>query len=225
MWNEGSPLYKQICGLPEEEKRQLLEQLVKADPRTLQEAFLRALSQCTDGAKEKIREAIGCGCGTHNTAKLGEMLKDMQWCNNRRLSVLEENRLRANVGGTVDIPTVAGAGGVQTVQVPAYGVEYFIREFSMDGAVSVPTGSLSKVHVQIVHAGQFLAEFRASQYDKASCCTTIADQFKRMGVCFGYDSTWEVTVRNMNTNAAEEFVNGVLSFARGFPAPVTPLYK
>lgn len=219
MLNEGSPLYKQICSLPNEEKRHLLALLLNADPNVLQEELARALSQCTDTAREKIREGIGCGCN----AQLESMLNACS--GNRRLSIVEENRLRANSGGTVDIPTVQGAGASETVTVPAYGVEYFLREFSMDGAMASNTGSLSKVHVQITHAGILLAEFRVSQYYKASCCTTIVDQFKRMGVCFGYDSTWEITVTNKNTNVAEEFINGALSFIRGFPSLTTPLVK
>jgi hypothetical protein len=218
MNNEGSPLYKQICSLPDEEKRQLLGQLFKADPRMLTDELMRALLQCSDSTREKLREGIGCGCNAQLEAMAGAC------SGNRRLSIVEENRLRANSGGTVDIPTVQGGGASETVTVPAYGVEYFLREFSMDGAMSSNTGSLSKVHVQISHAGILLAEFRVSQYYKAACCTSIVEQFKRLGVCFGYDSTWDVTVTNKNTNAAEEFINGALSFIRGFPTAF-PLVK
>lgn len=219
MLNEGSPLYKQICSLPDGEKKQLLGDLIKADPRMFQEELMRALSQCTETTREKIREGIGCGCN----AQLESLLSACG--GSRRLSIVEENRLRANSGGTVDIPTVQGGGAVETVSVPAYGVEYFLKEFSMDGAMSTNTGSLSKVHVQISHAGILLAEFRVSQYYKAACCTTIVEQFKRLGVCFGYDSTWEITVTNKNSNAAEEFINGALSFIRGFPSLTNPLAK
>ena len=217
--HEGSPLYKQICNLSDDEKRQLLAVLLSADPRTLQEELMRTLAQCTDTTREKIREGIGCGCNAQLASMAGAC------SGNRRLSIVEENRLRANSGGTVDIPTVQGGGATETVSVPAYGVEYFLGEFSMDGSMATNTGSLSKVHVQITHAGILLAEFRVSQYYKAACCTSIVDQFKRLGVCFGYDSTWEITVTNKNSNAAEEFINGALSFIRGFPSLTSPLAK
>jgi len=142
-------------------------------------------------------------------------------CYNRRLSFYEENNLRSNLGGAIDIPTVAGNGGVQTVTIPAYGVEWYLREFSMDGAISVATGSVNRVEVTVSHAGLPLATFRVAQYYKNSCCTTIVDAFKKHKLCLGWASTLTITVTNNNALAGEEFINGVFSYARGYPDPIT----
>lgn len=218
-WNDGSPMLRQICNLTDEEKRILFAHLVKNGGDCIEREILRVLCECGDSTRERIREKIGGCSGTCKSPAHAQAQAQVSqgWCVGRRLSRLEEQQLQANVGGTVDIPTVAGAGGSQTVIVPAYGVEYYIQQFSIDGDMGVATGALSKVQVLITHAGTTLADFRVSQYFKATCCTTIADQFRRRGVCFGYDSKWEVKVINHNALAAETFINGVLSYARGFP--------
>ena len=138
-------------------------------------------------------------------------------CRDRRLSALEEMTVKAQQGFSVDIPTVDGAGGVQSVEIGAYGVAYYLREFSMDGNIAVNTGSLSRVEVEIIHAGVQIVAFRASQYTKNSCCTTIVDVFRERQLCFGWDSKFTLRVKNSNALAQETFVNGVFSFMRGFP--------
>lgn len=213
-WNDGSPFARQFCQLADDEKRAVVAAMFKVGGDCVRKELVQALFDCDESTREKIREGIGCGCGGRGHKSHDQ---NRQWCLGRRLSKLEEAQLRANVGGTVDIPTVAGAGGTTTVVVPAYKIEYFLREFSMDGQISTNTGSLSKVSVQISHAGTLLADFRASQYTKSSCCTTIVERFEELDVCFGTESEWRVTVTNNNANAGETFVNGVLSFARGFP--------
>lgn len=213
-WNDSpgpGPMVRQLCALSAEEKQRVLADLCQSSGDMMRKEIIEALFKCDSGHREKLRELIGgCRCDGGCKTRPGR-------CVGRRLSQLEEAQLTANIGGTVDIPTVAGAGGTVTVTVPPYGTEYFISEFSVDGAIAVATGALSKVQIQIKHAGTVLADFRASQFFKNSCCTTIADQFKRMALCFGYESKWEVVVVNNNTNAGEAFVNGVLSFARAFP--------
>jgi hypothetical protein len=213
-WNDGSPLARQFCQLADDEKRAVVAAMFKVGGDCVRRELVQALFDCDESTREKLREGIGCGCGSRGSKSHD---KERHWCVGRRLSKLEEAQLRANVGGTVDIPTVQGAGGTVTVTVPAYRIEYFLREFSIDGSVSTNAGSLSKVSVQIAHAGTLLADFRASQYSKNSCCTTIVERFEELDVCFGTESTWTVTVTNNNANQADTFINGVLSFARGFP--------
>lgn len=126
----------------------------------------------------------------------------------------------SDIGGALDIPLVAGAGGVQVVTAPIYGIEYYLTQFSWM-EISVATGSLTRVEIVVSHAGFPLATFRASQYTKASCCTTIAEAFRRRNLCLGWNSTFTVTVTNNNALAAEAFVNGVFSYIRGYPDPDT----
>lgn len=167
----------------------------------------------TPGAAEVLGDLIGrCGSSCRT---------DTSGCYNRRLSVFEEERLRANLGGAIDIPTLDGAGGTTTVTIPAYNTPWYLSQFSMDGEISVNTGSINKVNVLVSHAGIVLAEFRVSQYYKTSCCTTIVEQFRRHKLCLGWASTLTITVTNNNLLAAEKFVNGVFSFARGYPDPIT----
>src|SRR5690606_20180736 len=110
--------------------------------------------------------------------------------------------LRASDGAVVDLPDVPGNGGSETVTVPAYGVSWYFRNFSVDGRVPA-TASLAKVNIRIVHASRTIAEFRVSQYYKENCCTTIADEFRRYKRCFGYGSTFEIVITNTNTNAGD----------------------
>ena len=91
---------------------------------------------------------------------------------------------------------------------------------TVDGDMSTNTGALSKVRVVITHAGTTLIDFRVSQFYKNTCCTTIADQFRRRKMCFGWNSSWTITVTNTNANIADTFINGVFSYIRGYPDPI-----
>lgn len=223
MWGEEkSRMAQAILAWSEEDRKQLAIELLGAHGTG--EQLIKLLCNAPDHCKEQLKGVLG-GCG--GACKTGEgltlkLLEDFREanCYNRRLSILEENNLRSNIGGSIDIPTVAGANGVQTVTVDPYGVEYFLTSFSMDGEMSTNTGSLSKVKVVITHAGHTLADFRVSQYFKNSCCTTIVEQFRRRKMCFGWNSSWTITVTNTNTNLAETFINGVFSYTRGYPDPI-----
>jgi hypothetical protein len=231
MWtgNEAMVLRRLGAGMSYEQKRALCAELLRDDdavssgeievlaPMTVEQmiAMFRRASPEAKMALKSILSDCGGSCSKDIASKLREVN-----CYNRRLSELEENAKRANISDAIDIPTVNGDGGTETVEVPAYGIEYFLTEFSMDGAISLASGSLARVEVRVVHAGITLTTFRVSQYYKASCCTTIAEQFKKHNLrCLGSDSTFSVVVTNRNALPAETFVNGVFSYARGYPDP------
>lgn len=202
-------------------RRQIVDGVVK---RLTPAEIAHLLCKADGDTMERLRHHLGCRCKHHKEGgchvdeeKLICKLKGELSCRNRRLSVIEEERKRANRGGVVDIPVVNGANGTVSLTVPAYGVEYFLTSFSTDGSISQASGSLSRVEFILEHAGWVFAEFRASEYKKESCCTTVVDAFKEKGMCFGWESTWTIRVTNRNTNANETYINGILSYTRGFP--------
>jgi hypothetical protein len=229
MWdNTQMALRDRLSDLSLEQRRALCAAIMTAgqgqmiggievvDAQFSAEQIISLLQNSSADCKEMLKRLIGScngSCNQNPNTRAG--------CYNRRISVLEEDRLRSDIGGAIDIPTVAGAGGVQAVTVPIYGVEYFLTQFSMDGEIAVATGSLTRVEIVVSHAGFPLATFRASQYTKASCCTTIAEAFRRKNLCLGWNSTFTITVTNNNVLVAESFVNGVFSYIRGYPDPNT----
>jgi hypothetical protein len=228
MWdNTQMALRDRLSGLSLNERRalcavimsganqgQMIGGIEVVDAQISAEQIVNLLQNASPDCKEMFKRLLGsCGGTCSNNPRAG--------CYNRRISVLEEDRLRSDIGGALDIPSVAGAGGVQVVTAPIYGIEYYLTQFSMDGEISVATGSLTRVEIVVSHAGFPLATFRASQYTKASCCTTIAEAFRRRNLCLGWNSTFTVTVTNNNALAAEAFVNGVFSYIRGYPDPDT----
>lgn len=228
--NEALVLRRMSANMSQEQKQALCAELlgtVTSDeievlaPMNVT-GWTRMLQNASPEAKAALRQVLfedAAGCGGSCKTDLASKIRDIG-CYNRRISQLEENTLRATIADAIDIPTVAGNGGTVTVTVPAYNVPYYLTEFSMDGAISVATGSLARVEVKIVHAGVTIVKFRVSTYYKASCCTTIADTFKKHNLqCLGSDSTFDIVVTNMNTLPAETFVNGVFSYARGYPDP------
>lgn len=223
--NESLAIRERIANLSREEKRQICEVLLAPDdvvgargsiqvlevptPDGIAAMLAKASPECLEMLRRALGSSCKGACATTSTAA--------SKCYGRRLSVLEEASLRADKGGVLDIPTVAGAGGTVTLTVPAYNAEYWLEQFSMDGDIAVATGSLSKVEVKITHAGFPLATFRVSQWYKASCCTTIADAFKEHGICLGWGSTFQLTITNTNALVGESFINGVFSYIRFYP--------
>lgn len=236
MWtgNEAMVLRRLSSTMSLEQKRALCNELLgKAQieemsdeievlaPTSIQ-GWIKMLQKASPEAKAAFKAIFfdeGGQCGGGCRVDLAGKLREIG-CYNRRISTLEENTLSANLADAIDIPAVPGDNGTVTVTVPAYGIAYFLTEFSMDGAIAVDTGSLARVEVKIVHAGVAIVTFRVSQYYKASCCTTIADMFKKHNLqCLGSDSTFSIVVTNRNTLPAETFINGVFSYARGYPDP------
>lgn len=186
-------------------------------------SFERLLIKCMKSSEEVRDEMKQCRgtCSTNGagTEKLIKKFFRESRCYNRRLSVIEEERLRANTGGTVDLPVVAGGGASATVTVPAYNLEYWITQYSVDGSIALASGNLSKVEITLEHAGWPFGTFRASTFTDKSCCTTVAACFQQRNMCFGYDSTWTIKITNLNTLPGESFTNGVLSYCRQYPDP------
>lgn len=234
MWNDNNlALPDRIASLSREDKQALCEALMSstADSRRGNRGTIQVLEVPTpdnivgllERASPECLETLKRLLGSCNGACAAPSLAS-DGCYGRRLSKLEEARLRANISGTVDIPPVAGAGGTSgPITVPIYGIEYFLTQFSMDGDIAVATGSVNQVEVTVSHAGFPLAVFRVSQFYKQSCCTTIADAFRDNGICLGWNSTFDLTVVNKNTLAGEIFQHGVFSYTRGYPNPKTGL--
>lgn len=209
--------------LTEERRQQLIADFARSlqvDPQIFMQAMIGALGRCGESDKRRIRDLLGCGCGGNGHIDdkwITERLRLLACCDpNQRLSWAEQEMLRASDGAVVDLPDVAGAGATATVDVPAYGVSWYFRQFSVDGRVPA-TASLAKVNIEILHASRQIANFRVSQYYKENCCTTIADEFRRFKRCFGYGSTFQIKITNANTNAGDTFTQGVFSYVRGYP--------
>lgn len=226
MWNDREKLVlrNSVSTLSPEERRALIAELQRYDdisPTGIEvlvpatpEQLVRMLANAPPEVKEMLRHLLGCNGNTCSP------IQQSNNCYGRRLSKIEEDRKRAQGSDAIDIPTVAGAGGTVTVDIPAYGVSYYLTSFSMDGEMGLATGSLTRVEVEVSHAGIPLQTFRVSQYYKQSCCTTIADAFRVHDLCLGWDSTLQIKVTNNNALAGETFINGVFSYTRGYPDPV-----
>jgi len=206
-------------------RRDQLRELLAGDPDILAQLLVRGLGNCSEDAKATIRRMVGCGCDGSpklDADYLRKMVRDMVCCDpNRRLSRMEEEDLRTNDGADIDLPTVQG-GASATVNVPAYNTGWYFRQFSVDGRVP-DTGSLAKVRITLIHANRPLISFRVSQYYKESCCTTLADEYNRYRRCFGWASTFQIRIENLNANPQDQFTNGVFQWVRGFPADWTDL--
>lgn len=205
-------------GMPDERRREILAELLNStDPQMFSAWFERMVGNCNDNQRQRWRALLGCGCD--GTATLDpQRLRDLMCCGpNRRLSRWEEEDRRANEGDAIDLPTVQGGGASETVTVDAYGVPWYFVQFSVDGRVP-DTGSLSKIEIRIRHANRDLVTFRVSQYYKESCCTTIAEEWRRYRRCMGYDSKFQIVITNKNANAGDVFTQGVFSWVRGYPA-------
>lgn len=216
---EERAVLNQFSTLPEEKQ---IEFLTKVFGNT--QAFERLLIRCLKSSgdvRDELKAHTGCksACGSAEIpSNLWKKFTEEVSCYNRRLSRIEEERLRANTGGTVDLPNVNG-GAEATVVVPAYGIEYWVTQYSIDGTIALDTGNLSKVEITLEHAGWPFGTFRASQFTKDSCCTTVANCFRQRGMCFGHESTWTIKIKNLNALPGETFVNGVLSYCRAYPDP------
>lgn len=244
--NEAMVVRRLSATMSMEQKRALCNELLAETPSstslmtsdevevlapTTVNGWIRMIRNASHESREAIREIFEqlCSCGSTNCKgscsrrQHASRLMDAE-CYNRRISELEENTLRANLADAIDIPAVAGAGGTTTVVVPAYNIPYYLQQFSMDGSVAVNTGSVGRVEVKIEHAGVTIVTFRVSQYYKATCCTTIADAFRAHNLkCLGSESTFSIVVTNTNELPGETFINGVFSYARGYPERVLAL--
>lgn len=157
--------------------------------------------------------AVTAGATPKEVKKLSRDLEAKMFAHcNGRLSNIEMEELFSQQSFVIDIPLIAGGGGTATITRPAYGVNYIMRQFTFDGALD-SGGSLTRVGVEIVHAGRVLQSFRASNFRRESCCDTL-ELWNHL--CFGWDSEFEIVVTN-NNDAGEDFTDGIFDFTQVYP--------
>lgn len=215
-------------GLTDDQRRELLREIFKvADPDALLEGMAGCLNRCDESVRARFRRILGCGCdGTSSKLDLRAVVAEMLCCDpSQRLSWAEREQRQMNDGDVVDIPVVQGNGGVVNIPVDGpngYGVAWYFQKFSVDGVVP-NTASLAKVQFEIIHADRVISKFRANQWTKANCCTTLADDFKKYKRCFGWGSTWTLRITNLNALVGETFTQGTFEFVRGYPQDIAAL--